>query len=67
MVKQGEYAKILSDKMTPGVQKLGREGTFQHDNKSKHWQNYIRLSEELLKKITRYNYNSKSHQKQTKC
>ena len=28
--------KILTDKMTPSLQKLGRRGIFQHDNDPKH-------------------------------
>ena len=30
------YTRILADKMTPTLQKLGRRGIFQHDNDSKH-------------------------------
>ena len=30
------YTKILADKMTPNLQKLGRRGIFQHDNDPKH-------------------------------
>ncbi|MCI4393262.1 hypothetical protein PGIGA_G00155500, partial [Pangasianodon gigas] len=30
------YTKILADKMTPGLQKLGRRGIFQHDNDPNH-------------------------------
>ena len=39
--------KILADKMTPSLQKLGRRGIFQHDNDPKH---NARIVQEFLKK-----------------
>ena len=41
------YTKILADKMTPSLQKLGRRGIFQHDNNPKHT---AKIMQEFLKK-----------------
>ena len=35
------YTKIMADKMTPSLQKLGR-GIFQHDNDPKHTQEFLK-------------------------
>ena len=45
------YTKILTDKMTPSLQKLGRRGIFQHDNEPKHT---ARIMRECAKKSENY-------------
>lgn len=39
------YTKILTDKMTPRLQKLGGGGIFQHDNEPKH---LAKITQEFL-------------------
>ena len=41
------YVKILESKMLPSLKKLGRQGTFQHDNDPKH---AAKKTEEFLRK-----------------